>query len=57
LAKTTITSMALTAATTTKEAPMLALGKLLELTLTDHEPADVAGDDDHVHGPDCGHHH
>ena len=21
------------------------------------EPADVAGDDDHVHGPDCGHHH
>ena len=21
------------------------------------EPADVGGDDDHVHGPDCGHHH
>ncbi len=36
----TITSMAPTAATTTKEAPMLALGKLLELTLTDHEPAE-----------------
>ncbi|WP_144174524.1 topoisomerase II [Pseudomonas sp. Kh13] len=21
------------------------------------EPAQVGGDDDHVHGPDCGHHH
>lgn len=21
------------------------------------EPADVSEDDDHVHGPDCGHHH
>ena len=21
------------------------------------EPADVGGDDDHVHCPDCGHHH
>ncbi|MHC2145092.1 topoisomerase II [Pseudomonas sp. 210_17 TE3656] len=21
------------------------------------EPADAGGDDDHVHGPDCGHHH
>ncbi|HGM5580902.1 TPA: topoisomerase II [Pseudomonas putida] len=21
------------------------------------EPAEVAEDDDHVHGPDCGHHH
>ena len=21
------------------------------------EPADVGDDDDHVHGPDCGHHH
>jgi len=36
----TITSMALIAVTTTKEVPMLALGKLLELTLTDHEPAE-----------------
>jgi succinylglutamate desuccinylase len=36
----TTTSTVLTAVTTTKETPMLALGKLLELTLTDHEPAE-----------------
>lgn len=39
-AVTTITSMAPTAVTTTEETPMLALGKLLDLTLAGREPTE-----------------